>query len=391
MKIQHFNYLLTFLVGYMVKVLIPQYQAAASIPEGYSYIMDTVGHKVEIDRFATITTPPLEAASPEAQLDKWSYWYNEGDYALEELLRDASNVKGASVRAMLSNEFVTDPDNPSIKIPKMRIVYDDCKSGSCLTYNYGHLEPKKTNGKWFIRKLAYPNARDRIPSAQGVWVLKAPNDLPYDRRAYIQEWYPTALEHQRKYKIPWQIKMAQAVLESNAGKSRLARLANQHFAIKAPKGYKGATLNNRDEGPSQWKFIAHRDAAESWEFHTQFLKQYSRYDDVFALNPDSTYTLPYTHNKHAFDYQYHVKTGKKIPKLVYHKVNGKIELLKEGKFYTFSGLEWAAIRMSAAGYGTDRKYSLGLMATINAFSQPNEVSVAYADLSSSVSPPRSSR
>lgn len=391
MKIQHFNYLLTFLVGYMFKVLIPQYQAAASIPEGYSYIMDTVGHKIEIDRFATITTPPLEAASPEAQLDKWSYWYNEGDYALEELLRDASHVKGASVRAMLSNEFVTDPDNPSVKIPKMRIVYDDCKSGACLTYNYGHLEPKKTNGKWFIRKLAYPNARDRIPSAQGVWVLKAPDDLPYDKKAYIQEWYPTALEHQRKYKIPWQIKMAQAVLESNAGKSRLARLANQHFAIKAWKGYKGATLNNRDEGPSQWKFIAHRDAVESWEFHTRFLKQNPRYDHVFDLNPDSVYTLPYMHNKHSYDYQYHVKTGKKIPKLVYHKVNGKIELLKEGKFYTFSGLEWTAIRMSAAGYGTDRKYSLGLMATINAFSQPNEVSVAYADLSSSVSPPRNSR
>lgn len=381
MKIQYLNYVLTILVGFMIRTLIPQYQVAASIPEGYSYIMDTLGHKVEIDRFATITTPPLEAASPEAQLDRWSYWYNEGDYALEEMLRDASNLKGASVRAMLSNEYITDPDNPAIKIPKMRIVYDDCKSGTCLTYNYGHLEPKKTGGKWFIRKLAYPHARDRIPAAQGIWVLKSPDNLPYDRRSYIQEWYPTALEHQRKYGIPWQIKMAQAVLESDAGRSRLAMLANQHFAIKAWKGYKGATFNNRDEGPSQWKFIAHRDAIESWEFHTRFLRQNPRYDDVFALNPDSIYTLPYKHNKQAFDYQYHVKTGKKIPKLVYHKVNGKIELLKEGKFYTFSGLEWAAIRMSAAGYGTDRRYSLGLMATINAFSEPNELSTNYADIS----------
>ena len=377
---------------YAVKLLVPQYVASAAIPEGYEYIMDTTGHREEIDRFATIITPPLEAASPEAQLDKWSFWYNEGDYALEEMLRDASVIKGASVRAMLSTDIVVDPDNPDIKIPKMRIVYDDCKSGQCLTYNYGHLEPKKKGGKWFISKLAYPYARDQIPSSQGIWVLKPPSELPYDKRDYIREWYPTALEHQRKYKIPALLKMAQAILESNAGKSRLARLANQHFAIKAPKGYKGNILHNQDEGTAQWKFIAHKDARESWEFHTQFLRQYPRYEGIFTLNPDSTYTLPYTHNKYAFDYQYHVKTGKKIPKLVYHRVNGKVELLKEGKFYTFSGLEWAAIRMSAAGYGTDRKYSIGIMNTINAFSKPNEgVTVSYADMNSSVSPPRSSR
>jgi hypothetical protein len=86
-----------------------------------------------------------------------------------------------------------------------------------------------------------------------------------------------------------------------------------------------------------------------------------------------------------------VRTGKKIPKLVYHRVNGKVELLKENKLYTFSGLEWAAIELSAASYGTDRKYSMGIMATVHAFSKPTKTNAVYADLSSDVVLPTSAR
>mgnify|MGYP003095885069 FL=1 len=46
---------------------------------------------------------------------------------------------------------------------------------------------------------------------------------------YIDTYKDLAIEHQRKYKIPASITLAQGLLESGAGRGTLARKSNNHF------------------------------------------------------------------------------------------------------------------------------------------------------------------
>ena len=57
--------------------------------------------------------------------------------------------------------------------------------------------------------------------------------------AYIDKYKDMAMEQQQKYKIPASITLAQGLLESGAGRSRLATEANNHFGIKTPGGWTG--------------------------------------------------------------------------------------------------------------------------------------------------------
>lgn len=49
---------------------------------------------------------------------------------------------------------------------------------------------------------------------------------------YIQKFAPYAVEEMEKYKIPASITLAQGLLETGGGQSRLAREGNNHFGIK---------------------------------------------------------------------------------------------------------------------------------------------------------------
>lgn len=52
------------------------------------------------------------------------------------------------------------------------------------------------------------------------------------QKAYIQKYAEVAMKIMMKYKIPASITLAQAILESDAGRSTLARKCNNHFGIK---------------------------------------------------------------------------------------------------------------------------------------------------------------
>ena len=48
---------------------------------------------------------------------------------------------------------------------------------------------------------------------------------------YISKYSDLAIQHQKKYRIPASITLAQGLLESGAGQSDLARRSNNHFGI----------------------------------------------------------------------------------------------------------------------------------------------------------------
>lgn len=101
---------------------------------------------------------------------------------------------------------------------------------------------------------------------------------------YIEQYKPYALESQELYGIPASIKMAQALLESDCGNSRLVREANNHFGIKCKREWTGPTILHDDDANDEC-FRRYASAEESFKDHSDFLDQSPRYQELFKLDP----------------------------------------------------------------------------------------------------------
>lgn len=100
--------------------------------------------------------------------------------------------------------------------------------------------------------------------------------------AYIQKYKGTAIHQMQKHRIPASITLAQGLLESGAGQSRLARLANNHFGIKVSSDWTGPYILNDDDRPNE-KFRKYSSAEQSYEDHSLFLQK-PRYKELFQLD-----------------------------------------------------------------------------------------------------------
>ena len=98
---------------------------------------------------------------------------------------------------------------------------------------------------------------------------------------YIEKYRQTAIDQQREHNIPASISMAQGLLESGAGKSELARNANNHFGIKCTSDWNGASYHKNDDKQNDC-FRKYRNAKDSWEDHSKFLLR-PRYEELFKL------------------------------------------------------------------------------------------------------------
>lgn len=99
---------------------------------------------------------------------------------------------------------------------------------------------------------------------------------------YILEYKNLAVDHMEKYRIPASIKLAQGILESGAGKSFLAQQGNNHFGIKCKSSWTGPTVNFTDDAPDEC-FRSYSKVKDSYEDHSLFLIQNSRYASLFKL------------------------------------------------------------------------------------------------------------
>jgi hypothetical protein len=99
--------------------------------------------------------------------------------------------------------------------------------------------------------------------------------------SYIEKYRDMAIEQQIKHKIPAAITMAQGILESAAGQSKLAVEANNHFGIKCASDWVGLTYTADDDTRDEC-FRKYATPADSYEDHSLFLKR-KRYSSLFAL------------------------------------------------------------------------------------------------------------
>lgn len=104
-----------------------------------------------------------------------------------------------------------------------------------------------------------------------------------DYERYILTFYPIAVEQMSRHHIPASITLAQGLLESGAGKSKLSRSSNNHFGIKADKSWKGKRTSSMDNGKLCY-FRKYENVRDSYEDHSTFLVGRQRYAFLFKLN-----------------------------------------------------------------------------------------------------------
>jgi len=113
---------------------------------------------------------------------------------------------------------------------------------------------------------------------------KAQNVAKTTTEQYIQQYKDVAIAEMKRSRIPASITLAQGILESGNGNSRLATEANNHFGIKCKKEWTGRTLYEDDDAPQEC-FRAYPTAEDSYRDHSDFLVKSARYAFLFDLAP----------------------------------------------------------------------------------------------------------
>lgn len=103
------------------------------------------------------------------------------------------------------------------------------------------------------------------------------------REEYIDRYHKIAIDHMERYGIPASITLAQGILESDCGNSRLSRSSNNHFGIKCKKSWTGDRVYHDDDEKGEC-FRAYPSVEESYEDHAEFLDNSPRYDSLFAYS-----------------------------------------------------------------------------------------------------------
>lgn len=110
------------------------------------------------------------------------------------------------------------------------------------------------------------------------------------RLDYINQYKDLAIAEMYRSGIPASITLAQALHESNAGASPLAKNANNHFGIKCKTYWKGQTYMHFDDDYNkkgelvQSCFRAYDTVIESYVDRSNFLRSSERYNALFALD-----------------------------------------------------------------------------------------------------------
>lgn len=103
---------------------------------------------------------------------------------------------------------------------------------------------------------------------------------------YISSYKDLAVSEMKRTGVPASITLAQGMLESDYGRSTLARNANNHFGIKCHSDWTGQTIQQHDDRRNEC-FRKYRRPEDSFYDHSDFLKYGSRYKSLFSLGPDN--------------------------------------------------------------------------------------------------------
>lgn len=116
-----------------------------------------------------------------------------------------------------------------------------------------------------------------------LWNLNLVSQEKISTEEYIDLYKEIAIDKMKEYHIPASITLAQGILESGSGNSRLAQKANNHFGIKCHKEWTGKTFYMDDDAKDEC-FRKYDKVEDSYRDHSLFLTQRGRYSFLFEYD-----------------------------------------------------------------------------------------------------------
>ena len=154
----------------------------------------------------------------------------------------------------------------------LTLIFNNCGSAKKVKINASRSTVKSTKNikaKYLETQIKHPKSSKKLSVAERV-----------DR--YVKTYAEVAQQEMKTYDIPASITLAQGILESGMGKSRLAIQANNHFGIKCHKEWRGKRIYHDDDEKGEC-FRVYKDPHNSYRDHSLFLTTRSRYDFLFEL------------------------------------------------------------------------------------------------------------
>ena len=140
-------------------------------------------------------------------------------------------------------------------------------------------------------------------------------------KAYVKRYSKVSMDEMRVYKIPASITLAQGILESGSGTSRLTKEANNHFGIKCGSSWTGKEIRHHDDRRNEC-FRVYTSAWGSYRDHSKFLNNNKRYSGLFDLKISDYKGWAYGLKKAGY------ATDKKYPKRL-------IKIIEEHQLYKY--------------------------------------------------------
>lgn len=169
------------------------------------------------------------------------------------------------------------------------VMVASCNSTRPVVRTTSKSKPKTTTTKKPVAQNA--STKSTTPKASGenkgneVQLEATSNIRTYDDeiKLYISNFQEIAKNNMKSHGIPASITLAQGILESGAGKGKLAQAANNHFGIKCHTGWTGESVKHDDDA-AQECFRKYNHPSESYRDHSLFLTSRSRYANLFKLD-----------------------------------------------------------------------------------------------------------
>jgi LysM repeat protein len=102
---------------------------------------------------------------------------------------------------------------------------------------------------------------------------------------YVRTYAGYAIREMQRTGVPAAIKLAQGILETEAGRSDLVMRSNNHFGIKCKSWWTGEKVYHDDDEKGEC-FRKYTDAYDSWKDHSDYLRSQPRYAALFELDPE---------------------------------------------------------------------------------------------------------
>jgi flagellum-specific peptidoglycan hydrolase FlgJ len=120
-------------------------------------------------------------------------------------------------------------------------------------------------------------------------------------KAYTDQYAPVAVSEMHTYGIPASVTLAQGLLESGVGGSKLAGQARNHFGIKcfSRSCGRGHCLNFTDDTHKDF-FVKYKNVWQSYRAHSQLLKGNARYKPLFQLDENDFAGWAHGLSKHGY-------------------------------------------------------------------------------------------